>query len=281
MTYGLILIVILSTGCSLDEINAKFTGEDPFFIVAHRGASAYAPDNTLASYELAEEMKADYIELDIHLTKDHEIVVMHDHDVSKTTVESGEISDFTLKELKALSANTHEKKAKKMNNEPTEKIRVPSLREVFDDLGTEVNYMIELKAPEKNKGIEEKLVALLMEYAFTSSENKDEPQVIVHSFHEKALKRLHTLNQEIPLLQLVTFEEEETPVISDEEVENLRTYSTAIGVSHRYLDEAFIEKMEAANLPVYATAVQEAKVAEEMKEIGARGIFTDKPDLVE
>lgn len=278
LVYGFIAIIFLLSGCALGEAEAE---EGTFYIVAHRGASAYAPENTLASYEVAEDMNADFIELDIHLTKDKEIVVMHDHDVKETTEASGDISDFTLAQLKELSANANEKKAKKMDSEPQENLRVPSLKEVFEEFGDKMNFMIELKNPKKNKGIEEILAVLLEDYNMIPTKENGDSQVYVHSFHENALKTLHEINANIPLLQLVTFEKDEKEELSRKELENVKKYSTAIGVSHEYLNKKFIQDMEDNDLIVYATAVDDAKVAREMEKIGARGIFTDKPDILE
>lgn len=278
--YSIISIVFLLSGCKLAEIDAEMEENNSFLIVAHRGASAYAPENTLISYKLAEDMHADYIELDIHLTKDKEIVIMHDHDVDKTTEASGAISEYTLAELRELSANVNEKKEKKMDSEPQENLRVPLLREVFNEFGDEMNYMIELKNPRKNVGIEERLVVLLEEYDMVPTKDSEAPKVFVHSFHKKALKHLHALNEDIPLLQLVTFDEGEAAVLSGDELEEIKEYSTAIGVGYKYVDKIFMKDMNNSGLLVFATAVQDARDARKMKEIGTQGIFTDKPDLL-
>ena len=72
-------------------------------IWAHRGASGYAPENTLESFELAIEQKADGIELDVQMTKDGELVVIHDETIDRTGNGTGRVQDHTLKELKALN----------------------------------------------------------------------------------------------------------------------------------------------------------------------------------
>ena len=73
-------------------------------VIAHRGASAYAPENTLAAFELAVEQQADWFELDCTLSKDDEVIVIHDSDVDRTTDGVGNVCDLTLVELKALDA---------------------------------------------------------------------------------------------------------------------------------------------------------------------------------
>lgn len=76
------------------------------YTIAHRGASGYAPENTFAAFDIAAEMNADFIELDVQLTKDGQIVVIHDDKVDRTTDGSGFVKDFTLKKLQSLDAGS-------------------------------------------------------------------------------------------------------------------------------------------------------------------------------
>lgn len=277
---GIITSVFLLTGCGQEKTDTEVTPDEDFQIIAHRGASAYAPENTPASFQLAEEMNANYIELDIHLTKDGEIVVMHDEDVAKTTEGSGDIGTYTLAQLKELSVNAGHKE--KERNPEAEAFKVPTLREVFDQFGDQMNFMIELKKSKTNRGIEEKLVDLLKEYEMISTTDQDKkPRVVVHSFYEKMLKQVHELNEDIPLLKLITFEEGETAELSQKEIDDLLTYSSAIGIGHKLLNQDFIQEMNDRGFLVYAADVQDADVAQKMKKIGAKGIFTDRPDLLE
>ena len=78
-------------------------------IYGHRGASAYAPENTLEAFKLAMEMGADGVELDVHLSRDGELMVIHDIDLDRTTGFHGKVCDYTLKELKELDAYAREK----------------------------------------------------------------------------------------------------------------------------------------------------------------------------
>ena len=107
-------------------------------IYGHRGASGYAPENTLEAFELAAKMGADGVELDVHLTKDGELVVTHDEEISRVSDGTGRVADRTLKELKALRFNrTHPE---------YRDARIPTLGEVFDLLRpTGLGINIELK----------------------------------------------------------------------------------------------------------------------------------------
>lgn len=79
---------------------------EPFRIIAHRGASAYAPENTMAAFELAVELGVNQVETDVHFTKDGELLLLHDHTLDRTTNGSGRPVDFTLEELKHLDAGS-------------------------------------------------------------------------------------------------------------------------------------------------------------------------------
>src|SRR5699024_1345628 len=72
--------------------------------IAHRGASGYAPENTMAAFDKAFEMKADYIEIDVQMTKDKELVAIHDTTVNRTTNGVGAVGDYTLEELQKIDA---------------------------------------------------------------------------------------------------------------------------------------------------------------------------------
>lgn len=93
-------------------------------IFGHRGASGYAPENTLEAFSLALEQGVDGVELDVHFTRDNEIVVTHDERIDRVASDVGRVKDFTLKELKAMSFNkTHPE---------WENAKIPTLSEVFE-----------------------------------------------------------------------------------------------------------------------------------------------------
>jgi len=110
-----------------------------FLVVAHRGASAYAPENTLEAFELACTLGADVIELDVHLTHDGEVVVMHDDGVDRTTDGRGEIRTKTTAEIRGLDAGA-------WFGEQFRGVRVPLLSEVLERFAPRVLIDIELKA---------------------------------------------------------------------------------------------------------------------------------------
>jgi glycerophosphoryl diester phosphodiesterase len=276
--------VLLLTGCGKGEAEVGLMPSEDFLIIAHRGASAYVPENTLASYGMAENLDADYIELDIHLTKDGQLAVMHDADVSGTTEANGEIGELTLAELKELTANfRREDKEKKAVNSPSEKYAVPTLSEVFSQFGDNMNFIVELKDPKDYPGIEEKLVDVLKGYDMIGFDEDRHPKAAIQSFSKKGLKRVHELNQDIPLLKLISFDEDEDEEakLSKKELDELLTYASGIGVSYEALRAPFIKEMHDKGLAVYAYTIIDAETALKMKAIGANGIHTDRPDILD
>ena len=107
-------------------------------VIAHRGAAAHAPENTLSAFRIAIEMHADALELDVRQTRDSQLVIMHDADVDRTSDGSGAVSDLSLAEIKALDAGSWFS-AKYFGE------RIPTLQEVMDRLDSSTALILELK----------------------------------------------------------------------------------------------------------------------------------------
>ena len=147
-------------------------------IYAHRGASAYAAENTLDAFKLAAEMGADGIEIDVHITKDGEIVVAHDFETDRVALQSGSIPQMTLKELREMNFAAHKGGSAK----------IPTLAETLDFLKpTKLGLNIEIKAgPVVYEGIEGRLLEMAANWGM-------EDRIIYSSFnhyHMKAIKLL-------------------------------------------------------------------------------------------
>jgi glycerophosphoryl diester phosphodiesterase len=151
-------------------------------IFAHRGASKYAPENTMSAFKLAHEQKADGIELDVQLSKDHVPVIIHDEKLKRTTKEKGVVKEYTVKELKKFDAGSWY--SKKYKGE-----QIPTLREVLEWISpTGLALNIELKNTlEPYIGMEKLVVALVKEY------NMQE-KVIYSSFNHYSLKEITEIN---------------------------------------------------------------------------------------
>jgi glycerophosphoryl diester phosphodiesterase len=154
-------------------------------IFAHRGASGDCPENTMIAFKEAHRAGADGIELDVQLTADGEIVVIHDETIDRTTNGKGFVQDFTTEQIQSFDASYIFKKWLK-------KPRIPTLIEVFDWLSrNELLCNIELKnSTLPYPGLEEKVISLIRKYQF-------EYRVIISSFNHYSLVYCHRLAPDI------------------------------------------------------------------------------------
>ena len=155
-------------------------------IYGHRGASGYAPENTLEAFRLAMDMGADGFELDVHMSLDGELVVIHDESVDRTTDGTGLVRDLTLVELKALDASN--------GMETYRGAKIPTLGEVFDLIRDTLHIVnVEVKTDEWfYPQIEEKCLAL-------AKEKGVEDRVIYSSFNHYTLMKLRQLKPDAKL----------------------------------------------------------------------------------
>jgi glycerophosphoryl diester phosphodiesterase len=153
-------------------------------VYGHRGAGFLAPENTMASFQMVEEIGVDTIELDVHLTRDGALAVMHDHDVARTTTGEGWIGEMTLEEIRQLDAGS--KFSQLYAGE-----RVPILSEVLDWAKDRTPLLIEIKGfPEPASGIETAVVKAVREAGMSD-------QVLVKSFFHCSVKRVCEMAPEI------------------------------------------------------------------------------------
>ncbi|PKR86017.1 glycerophosphodiester phosphodiesterase [Heyndrickxia camelliae] len=162
-------------------------------IFAHRGAAGTYPENTMDAFIAAEKCGADGIELDVQLSKDGEIVVIHDETVNRTTNGKGFVKDFNIKDLQKLNASYHSKSVKTFFKVP----HIPSLREVFDWMKTnDLLCNIEFKTGKiEYPYIEEKVIQLIREYGF-------EERIIISSFNHYSIIHCYRLAPEIEIAPL-------------------------------------------------------------------------------
>ncbi|MFI3236515.1 MAG: glycerophosphodiester phosphodiesterase [Lachnospiraceae bacterium] len=148
---------------------------------AHRGASGYAPENTIDAFILAMEMDADGVELDVQLTKDGELVVIHDERIDRTSTGTGYVKEYTLEELKKFSFHN--------NMDEYQGVTIPTLREVYEALkesSLEIN--VELKTGIfRYEGIEEIALALEKEMGM-------EGRIIYSSFLHRSIVHIKQLD---------------------------------------------------------------------------------------
>jgi glycerophosphoryl diester phosphodiesterase len=263
---------------SLTVMGSGFTAdaaekEKEILNVAHRGASGYAPEHTLTSYKMGEQMHGDYIEVDLQMTKDGELIAMHDETLDRTTNGTGQVKDYTLEEIKELDAGSwfNEKYPEKANLE-YEGLKVPTLEEVFQTFGKNANYYIETKSPEVYPGMEEKLADLVDEYGI----NKD--TLLVQSFSSASLLKMNEIDPSIKLVQLMWYTS--PAAISDAEVEAIKQYAVGIGPNSAMIDKEYVQKTVQNGLEIHPYTVNEKEEMQKLIEWGVTGMFTNFPDLL-
>ncbi len=230
-------------------------------IWAHRGASGYAPENTLPAFALAIEQQADGIELDVQLTKDGELVVCHDETLSRTSNGKGYLTHHTLAELKKLNFN---KKHKDYGNVP-----IPTLKEVYElTADADIVINVELKTSLfPYPGIEEKVIKLTKELGM-------EARVIYSSFNHFTLQRLRELNPEVNTGMLF----QDCPVQVSEYMK--WTGADAIHAPLYYFREYdLISDCRSRNIPLRVWTVNEETYMHTLKAAGVDAIITNYPDV--
>ena len=230
-------------------------------IQAHRGASAYLPENTLESFSLAIEQGADGIELDVHLSKDNKIVVAHDERLERVSDGTGYINDHTLEELKSLNFG------KLSAGGPV--CRIPTLAEVFSLVKpTTLTLNIELKTTELlYPELPEKLVALAKEYRM-------EERLIYSSFNHYSLLQIKKIEPEARIGLLYELGMVDPWVYAN--------YVKAYAIHpHYYVIAALPETVARCHengVKVNVWTVDGAEAIKQMLKCGVDGIITNRPD---
>lgn len=239
-------------------------------VIAHRGASGYAPENTIAAFRKALDIGADALELDLRQTKDSVLVVLHDSDVDRTTNGNGNVKDFTFSELQELDAGS-------WFNKDFSDQKIPSLQEVIDLLDNTTIIIIELKGGnETYPGIEERVVEIV-------KQNNIEVQTILKSFDPNVLERLRTIEPDIPLLYVYAVRIPWLGMIIDRGVTFNSVYDLDVEYlqPHRFfISESFVKDAQAKGYKIISWGVNSTEAINESLEFGVNGIETDYPDKV-
>ncbi|MBP2321722.1 glycerophosphoryl diester phosphodiesterase [Kibdelosporangium banguiense] len=221
-------------------------------VVAHRGASADLAEHTLAAYELALAQQADGLECDVRLTKDGQLVCVHDRTVDRTSSGTGIVSTMTVAELDKLRWGGAD--------EPG----VLTLEKLLELVRPGVRLFIETKHPVRYGGlVEAKLVALLARHGLARPKSKEESPVVVMSFSSRAIRRIQRHAPELPTVMLVG--SRVTPSAGD-----------YVGPSIERLRED-PEYVARAGRPAYCWTVDDPADVRLCQSLGVRFIATNKP----
>lgn len=222
--------------------------------IGHRGAKGYEPENTLIAFEKAINLGVDGIELDVHVSFDNELIVIHDETVDRTTNGKGEVNQLSLKELKALKIEITEK--------------IPTLTEVLDLVNQRCFINIELKGI----GTAQPVIQLISYYI--SEKNWDYNNFIISSFDWKMLEETHSLDSKIKI-GVLTEESIDTALALAKKIN-----AFAIHPNYELLSKENVILMQQNGFEVYPWTVNSENAIQKIKSFNVNGIISDFPDRI-
>ncbi|WP_225754378.1 glycerophosphodiester phosphodiesterase family protein [Actinotalea sp. Marseille-Q4924] len=250
------------------------TKGDPPHIVGHRGSAGLSPENTIASFEQAADAEADYIEVDVNLSADGELVLFHDTTGARTTNVAEVFPDraddplvtFTFEELRQLDAGSY------FSDEFDGEL-VPTLVEAAQATDPQTGISIELKSPQNSPGVEQALATALEDNRYWQRLIARD-QILVSSFDEQSLRMFHELAPHIPVLYIGDVPE------SDAELADLATWADGIVTNYRNLDPADVQRVQATGLTIDVYTVNSVDHMLAVTELGVDSVITDFPDVL-
>ena len=247
---GLFLLMMVVMMCQQKE-------KEGFTIVAHRGASRIAPENTLSAMRKAIEFGADFAECDVFQTKDGELVLFHDEEMDRTTGKGGMIWDYTLAELKTMEVGSwfHEE----FRGEP-----IPTLREVIRLVKGKIKLNIEVKVSGKDPDIAQKVVEIIQSEGI-------EQDCMVTSFEKPVILKVKEIAPQV--ITGFIFDEEHPPDIFEGNWEYVCS-------KRNIVDEDFVRVAKRKGKKIFVWTVNYPAEMKELIALGVDGIITDVPDLL-
>ncbi|MFD1363710.1 glycerophosphodiester phosphodiesterase [Lentibacillus salinarum] len=266
---ALSLSFLFPTGAALAAQDNNY--ENTVTNIAHRGSSGHAPENTIAAYDLAFEQKADYIEIDVQMTEDGELVSIHDTTVDRTTDGTGSVGDFTLEELQNLDAGS-------WFDSSFAGEKIPTVEEILDRYRGKIGILVELKSPELYPGIEEKLADALIERNLDKPNNN---KIIVQSFNHDSVKRFHNIIPSMPVGVLVGHGQADNGEITDEHLEQYAKYADYVNPNKSLLDQDTVDRIHHRALKTWPYTIVDEEWVDLLMDYGVDGIITDYPELMD
>jgi len=258
---SLILFFIMIIGCST---------EPTVKVIAHRGGSNLAPENTRAAFQNAINLGVDMIEIDVEQTIDSVVVVIHDTKVDRTTNGTGRVDSLSYSYVKTLDAGSWFDN--KYENE-----KILTLDETLQLINGRVILLIEIKdGSERYPGIEQRTVDAIKKFDAHS-------WTIVQSFNKKAIERVSLLDKEIETYYVIGsgfkqyYKELRSQIDKDP---SIRSGFNGIAVHHRMLSAASVDSLKQFGLGVYTWTVDKPEEMKKMIDLDVDGIITDSPDIL-
>lgn len=242
-------------------------------ILAHRGASAYAPENTLAAFHMARELGADGLEFDVHFSREGIPVVIHDSTVDRTTGGRGKVSRLTIGELRQLDAGAW--KGTQFTGE-----RIPSLQEVFETLGDwikpsgrEQPCILNLEL--KSEQLDDTRLKLYLNNLIARYDLHD--RLLISSFSPVALHRVKKMN---PRLRRGLLYDRSQPIYLRRAWLRFYASAQALHPEHAMIDERYMKWARGKKYAVNTWTVDDPDEARRLASLGVHAIITNQPDLI-
>ncbi|SIR01515.1 glycerophosphoryl diester phosphodiesterase [Alkalispirochaeta americana] len=233
-------------------------------IIAHRGASGYAPENTLPAMERAIQQNAQGLELDVQLTADGQVVVIHDWTLDRTTSGTGAVKDLSLKEIQAHDAGS-------WKDSSFAGTRVPTLQEVIDLIPDTLLLNVEIKIQAfDRRDIETPVVDIL-------KKNNRLEHTVISSFNHECLSKVHQLDKTVKLGCLY----EANLMNPLEYFEQMGVEFYSVHLDHDYVSAPIVDLFHAQGLQVYSWTVNTRETAQALQGMGIDGVITNYPDMLD
>lgn len=253
------------------------------YIFAHQGGELLAPTNTMAAFAMADAIGGvDFLDIDVHMTKDGHLVGIHDDTVDRTTNGHGRVDSYTLADLQKLDAGYWFQDLRGEYSYRGKGVRIPALEEVFSAYATKYYLHFEVKDAYPKDGpslVEEKLWTLIQHYQM-------EKKVIVASFQQPIVKRFNQLAQgqvvigagRSEVTRFVLAHILRLPLLHRRysHVLEIPLASSGIDLKKRTL----IEGAHRVDMEVYYWTIDDVPTMKELIELGVDGLFTNRPDLL-
>lgn len=272
---------IAATGVAL--LLAACIDDEDVQVIAHRGASWDAPEHSFASWDLAVEQGADWLEFDLQQSAEGRLVVLHDETLDRTargrlTECRGAVRERTIEELASCDVGVW------FNAEHPERAspafvgaRIPTLDEALARYAPRERLYIEIKNPDEAPGMLDSLLAALGRHRMRTADALRR-RLLVQSFSSKALVALHAKAPDLRLVQLL---EDPIPADSlDARLAAIARYAVGIGPSRRLVSARLVERAHVAGLVVHPYTVNDSTVMTYLLGLGVDGMFTDRPGLL-
>ena len=232
-------------------------------IVAHRGASKDAPENTIPAFELAWAQQADAIEGDFRLTKDGHIVCIHDENTKNIATTNLVIKDSTLKQLRQLDVGSH-------HGADYKGTVIPTIAEVFATVPKNKKIFIEIKC-----GAD--IIPKLLEEIKTS--NLEPEQIVIISFDKEVIQKLKDISPQFKAMLVVSFKRNIfgliTPFLKTVMKNLKQTKADGLSSGKKYVDKAFVEQVMENGYEYHVWTVDDLDTAKRFREWGAKSITTN------